>query len=91
VSIPPGSGARAARLARVPRGLAFLLALVVVLAGLFLPGAIGGAIVLALAVAMAALARMTWTATPPSRRRARVVVLLALVAVAFIKVFWGAW
>jgi hypothetical protein len=91
VTVPPGSGTRAARLAQVPRGLAFLLALVLVLAGLFLPGAIGGVVLLVLAVAMAALARMTWPATPPSRRTARVVVLLALVAVAFIKIFWGAW
>lgn len=91
MTIPPGSETRVARLARVPRGLAFLLALVLVLAGLLRPGAVGGVLLLVLAVAMAVLARKTWPATPASRRTARVVVLLALVAVAFVKIFWGAW
>jgi hypothetical protein len=79
------------RLARVPRGVAFFAALVLVVAGLFLPGAVGGVLLLLLAAALGLLARHTWRVTPPSMRTTRVVVLVALAVAGLLKIFWGAW
>jgi hypothetical protein len=78
------------RIARIPRGVAFLVTFVLVLAGLFLPGAIGGAILLALAVGLALLVRHTWAATPARLRPMRVIVLVLLAAAGLIKIFFGA-
>lgn len=79
------------RLARMPRALVFLVALALVLAGLFVPGPVGGALLLVLALAMGALLARTWPVTPPARRRVRAAVLLGLVTVAVVKIFWSAW
>jgi hypothetical protein len=40
---------------------------------------------------MAAILRHTWPVTPASRRYARLIVLVAFVMVALVKIFWGAW
>lgn len=79
------------RLARVPRGVAFGAALVLVLVGLFLPGPAGGAILLVLALALALLLRRTWPVTPAAMRPVRLVVLAILAVAGLAKVFWGAW
>jgi hypothetical protein len=74
------------RLARSNPTAVFLGALVIVLLGLFLPGALGGLMLLALAVGLAALMRMTWALQPPAARRLRLVVLALIVAVALTKI-----
>jgi len=76
------------RLARANRTAVFLGALILVLAGLFLPGIIGAAVLGALAVVLVLVARQTWPVTPPRIRTVRLVVLAALVAVALAKALW---
>jgi hypothetical protein len=73
------------RLARVSPTAAFVVALVVLLAGLFLPGIIGAALLFALGAAMAALTFTTWPVQKPSTRAARVVLLVLLLAVVVAK------
>ncbi|GAA1864261.1 hypothetical protein [Asanoa iriomotensis] len=74
------------RLARVNPTKAFLGALVVMLAGLFLPGIIGGLVLLILAGAMIALTRMTWYVQAPQTRLVRLVLLTALIGIAVFKI-----
>jgi hypothetical protein len=76
----------ARRLARVNPTRAFLAALVVVLAGFFLPGVVGGLLLLVVAVGLIALIRMTWSVQAPRGRVVRLVVLTALVGIALIKI-----
>jgi hypothetical protein len=75
-----------ARLARVNPTTAFLVALAVVLAGLLLPGAVGGAVLLLLAAGLAALLASTWPVQAPPTRALRLVMLTLLVAVAIFKI-----
>jgi len=75
-----------ARLARVNPTSAFLAALVVVLAGLFLPGAIGGALLLLLAAGLVALLVRTWPVQAPQTRVLRLLMLALLVTVAIYKI-----
>ncbi|HEX5597104.1 MAG TPA: DUF6703 family protein [Micromonosporaceae bacterium] len=75
-----------ARLARVNPTAAFLGALALVLIGLFAPGIIGGALLLALAVGLAVLLVATWPVQAPQTRAARLVMLSLLVAVALVKI-----
>ena len=74
------------RLARVRPVTAFLLALAVMLAGLFLPGVIGAALLLVLGAALAALTVTTWPVQRPATRRVRVVLLVLLLAAVVAKV-----
>jgi hypothetical protein len=74
------------RLARVNPTAAFLLALVVVLAGLFLPGAVGGVVLLVLAAALGWLTASTWSVQAPQTRAVRAALLAALVALAVFKI-----
>lgn len=74
------------RLARVNPTTAFVVALAVMLAGLFLPGIIGGALLLLLAAALAALTLTTWPVQVPATRVVRVVLLALLFAAAVAKV-----
>jgi hypothetical protein len=74
------------RLARVNPTAAFLGALVVVLAGLILPGAVGGAVLAALAVALGRLTASTWSVQAPQTRVVRVLMLAVLVTVAIFKI-----
>lgn len=71
------------RLARVPPVAAFLVVLVLLLTGLFLPGIIGAALLFVLGAALAALAVTTWPVQTPSTRVVRGV-LLALLLVAVV-------
>ncbi|SDZ25699.1 hypothetical protein SAMN05444365_10883 [Micromonospora pattaloongensis] len=74
------------RFGRVNPTAAFLGTLALVLAGLFAPGIIGGALLLVLAGAVAALLVATWSAHPPRARLPRVLVLTVLVTAALVKI-----
>ena len=73
------------RLARVNPTAAFLIALVVMLAGLFLPGVVGAALLFALALALAGLSFATWLVQSPSTRAVRLVLLALLLAIVVAK------
>lgn len=75
-----------ARLARVNPTAVFLATLVLVLAALFAPGIIGGALLLALAAGLAALLVTTWPVQRPATRMMRLVMLTLLVAAALVKI-----
>jgi hypothetical protein len=73
------------RLSRVSPTAAFVVALVVLLAGFFLPGIIGAALLFVLCAAMAALTFTTWPVQRPSTRVVRVALLVLLLAVVVAK------
>jgi hypothetical protein len=75
-----------ARLARVNPTVVFLATVAVVLVGLFAPGIVGGAVLLALAAGLLALLRLTWPVQPPATRIIRLLMLTLLVAVALVKI-----
>ncbi|WP_329103254.1 hypothetical protein OG792_26220 [Micromonospora sp. NBC_01699] len=75
-----------ARLARVNPTVVFLATVAVVLVGLFAPGIVGGAVLLALAAGLVALLRLTWPVQPPATRIIRLLMLTLLVAVALVKI-----
>jgi hypothetical protein len=74
------------RLARVNPTTAFIVALAVMLAGLFLPGIIGAALLFALGIALAALTFTTWPVQTPATRAVRVALLVLLLAAVVAKV-----
>lgn len=74
------------RLARVNPTRAFLGALVLMLAGLFLPGILGAAVLFLLGAALAALTATTWPVQPPATRMARVTLLVVLLGLVIFKV-----
>jgi hypothetical protein len=63
----------------------FIGALVVVLLALFLPGAIGVALLALIIVALLALMGRTWMVTPSRMRALRVLILATVVAIAAYK------
>jgi hypothetical protein len=65
----------------------FLVGTVIVLAALFLPGAIGGLLLLLIAAAAAVLLMGTWRRLTLIGRAARLVVLALLVITAFQRIF----
>ncbi len=73
------------RLARVSPTAAFLVALVLLLAGFFLPGIVGAAVLFALCAALAALTFTTWPVQTTSTRVIRVALLVLLLAVVVAK------
>jgi hypothetical protein len=73
------------RLARVNPTTAFVGALVLMLAGLFLPGIVGAALLLLLAAGLAALTFTTWPVQRPSTRALRVLMLVLLLAAVIAK------
>jgi hypothetical protein len=75
----------ASRLARISPTTAFFVALAVMLAGLFLPGIVGGALLFVLFAGLAALTFTTWPVQTPSTRAARVVLLALLLAGVVVK------
>lgn len=75
------------RLARVNPTTAFVGALAVLLAGLFLPGIVGAALLFLLALGLAALTFTTWPVQPPATRAFRVIMLGLLVIVMLAKAF----
>ena len=73
------------RLARVNPTKAFLVALVLMLAGLFLPGIVGAALLFVLGAGLAALTYTTWPVQPRSTRALRVLMLALLLAAVIAK------
>jgi uncharacterized membrane protein len=73
------------RLARVSPTTAFLVALALMLAGLFLPGIVGAALLFALGVGLAVLTYTTWPVQPPATRALRVLTLVLLLAAVVAK------
>lgn len=73
------------RLARVSPTTAFLAALALLLAGFFLPGIVGAAVLFVLCAALAALTFITWPVQTPSTRVVRVLLLVLLLAVVVAK------
>jgi hypothetical protein len=74
------------RLARVNPTTAFLIALALLLAGLFLPGIIGAALLFVLGAGLAALTFTTWPVQSPGVRAIRVTLLVLLFAAVVAKV-----
>ena len=74
-----------ARLARINPTTAFVAALVLLLAGFFLPGIVGAALLVLLAAALTALTYTTWPVQSPSTRAVRIVVLVLLLVVIVAK------
>jgi hypothetical protein len=64
---------------------AFLGALALVLVALFVPGALGAVLLLAVVAALASLMTRTWPVAPPQTRALRLLVLLILLGVALFK------
>jgi hypothetical protein len=73
------------RLASVNPTTAFILALAVLLAGLFLPGIIGAALLFLLGAALVALTFTTWPVQSPGVRAVRITMLVLLFAAALAK------
>jgi hypothetical protein len=74
------------RLARMNRTAVFLAALVVGLAGFFLPGPWGALVLYAVAAGLAWLLARTFAVTPPPLRLMRLVIIALLVVVATVKI-----
>ena len=74
------------RLGRLSLPAVLLATLVYVLLALFLPGIVGGALLLVLAVALGALTARTWPVQPPRTRVIRVLILALVVAIAVAKI-----
>jgi hypothetical protein len=74
-----------ARLARINPTTAFIAALIVLLAGFFLPGIVGAALLALLGAALAALTFVTWPVQTPSTRAIRIGLLLLLLAIIIAK------
>ncbi|HET6214963.1 MAG TPA: DUF6703 family protein [Micromonosporaceae bacterium] len=74
-----------ARLARLNRTTVFLVTIGVVLLALFVPGVVGGILLLALAAALAAILAKTWPVQSPRTRVLRVLILALLVTAAINK------
>lgn len=74
------------RLASVNPTTAFVVALVALLAGLFLPGIIGAGLLFVLGAALVALTFTTWPVQSPPVRAVRVTLLVLLFAAVVAKV-----
>lgn len=73
------------RILRLPRTGLFLGALVVALLGLFIPGPVGAALLLAIVAGMAWLLTKTWYVQPLPARLLRVAVLALFVGLTIAK------
>ena len=73
------------RLARVSPTAAFVMALALLLAGLFAPGIVGAALLFVLCAALAGLTFTTWPVQRTSTRVVRVALLVLLLAVVVAK------
>lgn len=73
------------RLARINPTTAFFAALVVMVAGLFLPGIVGAALLFILLAGLAALTFTTWPVQTTASRIARVILLAALLTAVIFK------
>ncbi|XVU27008.1 DUF6703 family protein [Actinoplanes sp. CA-054009] len=73
------------RLARVSPTTAFIGALAVLMAGLFLPGIVGAALLFLLWLGLATLTFTTWPVQTPSTRVIRLIMLVLLLAAVVAK------
>nr|WP_127504975.1 DUF6703 family protein [Actinoplanes solisilvae] len=73
------------RLSKTNPTAAFVAALVVMLAGLFLPGIVGAALLFLLALGLALLTYTTWSVQKASTRVLRLIILALLLAVVVAK------
>jgi hypothetical protein len=73
------------RLARINPTTAFVVALVVLLAGLFLPGIVGAALLFVLLAGLVGLTSTTWPVQAPPTRAVRVLLLMLLLAAVVVK------
>jgi hypothetical protein len=73
------------RLARINPTIAFMVTLVVLLAGLFLRGVVGAALLFVLGAAMAWLTYRTWPVQKPATRAVRAIMLVLLFAAVVAK------
>ena len=73
------------RLARINPTTAFIVAVAVMLAGLFLPGIVGAALLFVLLAALAALTFTTWPVQTAAGRTTRVILLGLLLGVIVVK------
>jgi len=74
------------RLARINPTTAFIVALAVLLAGLFLPGIVGAALLFLLGLVLATMTFTTWTVQRQATRAVRMVLLVLLFATVVAKV-----
>jgi hypothetical protein len=75
------------RLARVNPTQAFIAAIVVLLAGLFLPGIVGAAVLFVLGAALVTLTYLTWPVQAPATRTFRVLLLAVLFLAVLAKAY----
>lgn len=75
------------RLARTNRTAVFLGALIIALIALFLPGLLGGVVLLIVVALMLALLRLTWSVTAAGPRVLRLLILGILAGIALAKIF----
>ncbi|MFF5082358.1 DUF6703 family protein [Actinoplanes sp. NPDC000266] len=73
------------RLARVSPTTAFIVALAILVAGLFLPGIVGAALLFLLWLGLATLTFTTWPVQSPPTRVIRLIMLVLLLAAALAK------
>jgi len=85
VTVPPTDNLLR-RLSKVNPTVAFLVALAVLLAGLFLPGIIGAALLFLLGAGLVALTFTTWPVQSVPVRAVRVTMLVLLFAAVVAKV-----
>lgn len=83
---PPPPDNLLRRLARINPTTAFVLALVLLLGGLFAPGIVGGALLFPLGAGLAALTFTTWPVQSPGTRLVRLTLLTLVFAAALAKV-----
>jgi hypothetical protein len=74
------------RISRINPTLGFALALATLLAGLFLPGIIGGLLLALIVTGLGALTFTTWPVQSPITRTVRLVLLTLLVAAVISKI-----
>jgi hypothetical protein len=67
---------------------AFLVALVAVLLGLFLPGWIGAVVLLAIVGALLAILSATWRSLTPGTATVRFLIIVGIAVVAVLKAIW---
>ena len=82
---PPPPDNLLRRLARVNPTTGFVLALALLLGGMFAPGIVGAALLFTLGAGLAALTFTTWPVQKPSTRVIRVALLVVLLAVVVAK------
>jgi hypothetical protein len=79
---PPRGAVLLVLLSRLPRWVVLIALLVVVVAGLSLPGALGAVLLLVVAVVLGWLLRLAWPVLPPPARLPRLLTIALVVGYA---------